>query len=117
MAGQARAMALEKANWVCSSMPRVPVVRLASAKARWRMVEGVFVFLPEVGERGFALGEGEEEFGEAVALEVGADDEGRGGGGDDVGEEALGLAPARGGEVLQRGAGGDEDGVDACTAS
>jgi len=73
---------------------------------------GVFVLLPEVGDGGFALGEGEEEVVEAVALEEGADDEGRGGLWEDVGEEALGLVPSGAGEVAERGAGGDEDGVE-----
>ena len=48
-----------------------------------------------------------------VALEPGADDEGSGLLGEDVGKEPLGLAPGHAGEVAEGGAGGDEDGVHA----
>jgi len=74
---------------------------------------GVFVFLPEVADGGFALGEGGVEVVEVVALEPRADDEGRGLLGENVGEEPLGLAPGHAGEVAEGGAGGDEDGVHA----
>lgn len=75
--------------------------------------ERVFVLVPLIGKGRFLLGEVREQFGEVVALERGADDEGRGGLRKDVGEEALRLVPVRAGEVIQRGAGGEEDGVDA----
>ncbi len=48
-----------------------------------------------------------------IALKSGAQDEGRGGLGQDVGEEALGLAPVGAGEIEERGAGGEQNGVDA----
>jgi len=35
--GQALAMALEKANWTCSSMPRLPVAMETSTRARRRI--------------------------------------------------------------------------------
>jgi hypothetical protein len=83
------------------------------AEAAAEDVEGAFVFLPEVGNGGVAFGKLREQVGEVVALEERADDKGGGGLWDDVGEEALGLAPVGSGVVLQRGAGGDEDGVHA----
>ena len=83
------------------------------AEGAFEDCERVFVFVPLVGEGCFGFRKAGEDFGEMVALEGRADDEGRGGFGEDVGEEALGLAPVGAGEVEERGAGGEEDGVDA----
>ena len=49
-------------------------------------------------------------FADAVFFEDWADDEGRASGGEEEGEEALGLAPVDAGEVGERGAAGDADG-------
>lgn len=75
--------------------------------------EGIFVLLPLKRKGGGGLGEARKKFGEVVALEGGADDERRRGPGQDVSEEALGLAPVRAGEVEERGARGQNDGVQA----
>jgi hypothetical protein len=75
--------------------------------------ERVFVLVPLIDKRGGRLGEPGEDLGEMVALERRAEDEGRCGLREDVGEETLGLAPVRASEVGERGAGGEEDGVDA----
>jgi len=76
-------------------------------------VVGVFVFMPEISERGFALGERRHDLVEMIALEIRTDDEGRGGLRKDVGEETLGLSPLGGGEIAERGAGGEDDGIEA----
>ena len=114
--GLAWAMPSAKTNWVRSSMPILPVVMPDSLRALARSCVGVFVFVPGVDARGGGGGErcglGFHALADAAFFEDGADDEGAALGGEGPGEEALGLAPAEAGEVGERGAGGDDDGVD-----
>ena len=78
---------------------------------------GVLVFVPGVdlgdGGGGECGGFGFHALADATFFEDGADDEGCAFGGEGPCEEALRLAPAEAGEVVERGAGGDDDGVDA----
>ena len=77
----------------------------------------IFVFVPRVdassGGRREGCGFGFHALADTALFEDGADDEGCTVGGEGPGEEAFGLAPAESGEVVERGAGGDDDGVDA----
>ena len=77
---------------------------------------GVFVFIPGVDAGGGGGGEsgglGFHAFADTAFFEDRTDNEGRAGGWEGPGEEALGLAPAETGEVGERGASGDDDGVD-----
>ena len=77
---------------------------------------GVFVFVPGVdlggGGGGQRCGLGFHALADAAFFKDRADDEGASFGGEDPGEEALGLAPTQAGEVVERGAGGDDEGVD-----
>ncbi len=75
--------------------------------------EGIFVLLPLVGQRGFGLGEGGQDLGEVIAFKGWAHNEGRGGLGQNVGKQTLGLTPVRAGEVEQGGPCGEQNGVDA----
>jgi len=77
---------------------------------------GVLVFVPGVdlgvGRLRKRCGFGFHALADAAFFEDWADDEGASFDGEDPGEEALGLAPTQTGEVVERGAGGDDEGVD-----
>ena len=114
--GLACAMPSEKANWVRSSTPIFPVVIPASLSALCQQSVGIFVFVPGVDLGGGGLRQrcrlGFHALADAAFFKDGADDEGASFGGEDPGEEALGLAPTQASEVVERGAGGHDERVD-----
>ena len=61
-------MALEKANCVCSSMPSEPEVTETFREGTAQDLEGALVLVPEIDDRGLALGEGGQDLVDAVAL-------------------------------------------------
>ncbi len=73
------------------------------------LVPGVDLGHRSLRERG---GFGFHALADAAFFKDWADDEGAAFHGEDPGEEALGLSPGEAGEVVERGAGADDEGVD-----
>ena len=98
--GLAWAMPSAKTNWVRSSTPIFAGGDAGFFEGFGEERVGVFVFVPGVDAGGGGAGErggfGFHALADAAFFEDGADDEGCAGGGEGPGEEALGLAPARG---------------------
>jgi len=70
-------------------------------------IRGAFVFLPDADIDGIA-----HEFAHAAFFEGGRDDQWRAGARDDEGEETFAESPTNAGEIVERGAGAEEQGVE-----
>ena len=114
--GLAWAMPSAKTNCVRSSMPMRAGGDAGFLEGFGEELVGVFVFVPGVDARGGGGGKsgglGVHAFADAAFFEDGADDEGCALGGECPAKKRSDWPQRQAGEVVERGSGGDDDGVD-----